>query len=102
MFDPFGDFETAGYLRNSHQNKDLDIVKVAEHALFRAQLPEALAYLSRRERIGYEDFLEVHQLLFSALYPWAGTDRAELLPEKAVPKGSKTFNSTALRPRSRC
>lgn len=91
MFDPFGDHETAGYLRNSQQEKDLDIVKAAEHALFRAQLPEALAYLARRDRIEYEDFLEVHRLLFSALYPWAGMDRAEVLPEKAVIKGSVYF-----------
>ena len=68
MFDPFGDHETAGYLRNSQQEKALDIVKAAEHALFRAQLPEALAYLAGRARIESEDFLEVHRLLFSALY----------------------------------
>lgn len=29
MFDPFKDFETAGYLRNFEREKDLDIVKVA-------------------------------------------------------------------------
>lgn len=45
MFDPFGDFETTGYLRNTSAEKDLTVVKAAEHTLFRAQLPEALAFL---------------------------------------------------------
>ena len=34
MFDPFRDYETAGYLRNFQGEKDLEIVKVAEHDLF--------------------------------------------------------------------
>ncbi len=42
MFDPFKDFETAGYLRNFQGEKDLEIVKVAEHDLFKAQLPSAM------------------------------------------------------------
>lgn len=91
MFDPFGDFETAGYLRNTGAEKDLAIVHAVEHALFRAQLPLALAYLAQRKRIGYEDFLAVHRLLFEGFYPWAGKDRAELMPEKAIIKGSVYF-----------
>jgi len=51
MFDPFGDFETAGYLRNTYAEKDLEIVKAAEHNLFRAQLPTALAFLADCQRI---------------------------------------------------
>lgn len=39
MFDPFKDFDSAGYLHNFDGEKDLDIVKVAEHELFRAKLP---------------------------------------------------------------
>lgn len=91
MFDPFGDFETAGYLRNTGAEKDLAIVHAVEHALFRAQLPSALAYLAQCKRIGYSDFLAVHRLLFEALYPWAGKDRAELMPEKAIIKGAVYF-----------
>lgn len=91
MFDPFGDFETRGYLRNTAAEKDIAIVKAAEHALFRAQLPAALASLARCRTIGYGDFLAVHRLLFGALYPWAGQDRAELMPEKAIIKGSVYF-----------
>lgn len=70
MFDPFGDFASAGYLRNVEAEKDLEIVKMAEHQLFRAQLPEALNFLSKLKRIEYADFLTVHQILFSSLYPW--------------------------------
>lgn len=91
MFDPFGDFDTAGYLRNFEQEKNLRIVKIAEHELFRAQLPAALDYLSTRKRIEYQDFLEVHHILFKGLYPWAGKDRAEVLPASAVKKEIFTF-----------
>lgn len=91
MFDPFGDFETAGYLRNTYAEKDLSIIKAAEHALFRAQLPIALTYLANCCRIRYEDFLYVHKLLFGDLYPWAGQDRTEVMPEKAVSKGTVYF-----------
>ena len=44
MFDPFKDFDSAGYLRNFEGEKNLDIVKMAEHELFRAELPEAVDY----------------------------------------------------------
>jgi hypothetical protein len=30
MFDPFGDYEVAGYLRNAAAEKDLDVVKAAD------------------------------------------------------------------------
>lgn len=91
MFDPFGDFATEGYLRNFDKEKDLEIVKIAEHELFRAKLPEALAFLATKKRIEYPDFLEVHRILFEGLYPWAGRDRAELLPDSAIKKGELYF-----------
>lgn len=91
MFDPFGDFDRAGYLRNHSAEKDLELVKIAEHQLFRAQLGEAFAYLAKREPITYRDFLKVHEILFGGLYPWAGKDRAELVPGRSVTKGSVIF-----------
>jgi cell filamentation protein len=33
-FDPFGDFETGGYLRNLAGEKDLEIVRRLEHTSF--------------------------------------------------------------------
>lgn len=91
MFDPFGDYETAGYLRNFQGEKDLEIVKVAEHDLFRAQLSSAMQYLSGCIRIDYENFLKVHEILFSGLYPWAGQDRAAVMPDRHVFKGEVEF-----------
>ena len=84
MFDPFGDFAVAGYLRNVAAEQDLEIVKAAEHELFRAQLPAARDHLARRRHIEYADFLEVHRIIFGGLYPWAGKDRAEVLPDRAL------------------
>jgi cell filamentation protein len=40
-FDPFGDFESCGYLRNVEQEKDLDIVRRLEHVSFTTGLDAA-------------------------------------------------------------
>lgn len=56
MFDPFGDYDSRGYLRNTAGEKDLEIIKIAEHELFRAQLPIALDFLAQCKRIDYPDF----------------------------------------------
>lgn len=48
-------------------------------------------YLSKRKVIAYDDFLEVHRILFSAYYPWAGQDRLSTTPHKAISKGSVSF-----------
>lgn len=92
MFDPFGDFETAGYLRNTAREKDLESVKRTEHLLFRTHLSSAMAFLSGRRNIVYNDFLQVHEIIFGALYPWAGQDRAALLPDRAIIKGNVHFS----------
>lgn len=91
QFDPFGDFETAGYLRNSQQVKDQAIIKILEHERYRTQLPKAVDFLSGVKHIGYRDFLQVHKILFSDLYPWAGQDRAHTMPDRAVIKGPVLF-----------
>lgn len=92
MFDPFKDFEQAGYLRNRYREKDLGIVQALEHELFRAGLDEAIEYLAGCRIIGYEDFLVVHRILFSAFYPWAGQDRAATAPDIAVTKAGTWFS----------
>ncbi len=91
MFDPFRDYSSAGYLRNFQAEKDLEIVKVAEHNLFKAQMPLAMQYLAGCKRIEYEHFLKVHEILFSGLYPWAGQDRATVMPDRHVSKGAVEF-----------
>lgn len=92
MFDPFKDFEQAGYLRNRYGEKDPQIVQELEHQLFRAGLDEAIAYLSKCRVVDYEDFLAVHRILFSAFYPWAGQDRAATVPDIAVSKAGTWFS----------
>ena len=65
MFDPFGDFETAGYLQNSLQLKDPTEVKESEHLSFELSIEDALAYLAKKKLIDYEAVLSVHEILFS-------------------------------------
>jgi cell filamentation protein len=91
VFDPFGDYDSCGYLRNTEGEKDLEIIKIVEHELFRAQLPLALDYLAQCPYIEYADFLETHRILFSDFYPWAGKDRNALLPDRLVHKGKVYF-----------
>jgi cell filamentation protein len=89
MFDPFGDFESAGYLRNFEGLKEANLVKAQEHLFFRAHLREALDHLSqaRSPDITYQSFLDVHRILFSEFYPWAGNDRLTLKVGTHVGKG---------------
>ncbi len=87
-FNPFGDFETAGYLRNNLQLKDLDQVKRLEHMAFEANLVDALAYLADVQVINYSTILHVHRILFGDFYPWAGTDRGKIAPDLVVFKGA--------------
>ena len=91
MFDPFKDFDQAGYLRNRYGEKDPQIVRELEHTMFRAGLDEALGHVAKRRTLGYEDFLAVHRILFSAFYPWAGQDRAATTPDIAIRKGDTLF-----------
>lgn len=90
-FDPFGDFETRGYLRNFEGEKDLTKIKFIEHATFLAKLDTALEQLSRVEQLSYRDILETHKTLFRDVYPWAGQDRAQTAPNIAVSKGTVLF-----------
>lgn len=48
-------------------------------------------YLSKAARIEYGHFLEVHRILFSDYYPWAGQDRQSTTPHKAINKGNVSF-----------
>ncbi|KAA5842662.1 cell filamentation protein Fic [Pseudomonas chlororaphis] len=87
-FDPFGDFETAGYLRNHQRLKDPVEVKESEHFVFELSIEEALSHLARKRRPDYKAILKVHKILFGGFYPWAGKDRNELVPHLAIFKGA--------------
>jgi cell filamentation protein len=88
-FDPFGDFETAGYLRNTFQLTDLNVVKRLEHTSFEANIEQALGYLAKLENLDYSAILHVHEMLFSSIYPWAGQDRMVVAPDLRISKGRK-------------
>jgi cell filamentation protein len=98
-FDPFGDFAAEGYLRNVEKEKDLDIVKRLEHASFATGLHEAFAALGKSRQLSYSDLLQMHRILFDAVYPWAGQDRLAIAPSLSVRKGPVIFaNPAEIRP----
>ncbi|MDR3450587.1 MAG: Fic family protein [Alphaproteobacteria bacterium] len=91
MFDPFGDFDRCGYLRNFAGEKDIDIIKHLEHRSFLAKIEQAFAQLVEKETLSYSDVLTTHGTIFSAVYPWAGQDRNRTAPHLAISKGDVLF-----------
>ncbi|MGA3310691.1 MAG: Fic family protein [Xanthobacteraceae bacterium] len=91
IFDPFGDFETQGYLRNLAKEKDLEIVRRLEHTSFTTGIDAAFEHLAKVKRVSYPDVLETHRILFEAVYPWAGQDRLNTAPDLAISKGNVLF-----------
>lgn len=87
-FDPFGDFETRGYLRNVARTKDSKIVRQMEHASFTTGLDAAFDNLASKKQLSYDDVLGTHKILFEAVYPWAGQDRLITAPHLVVSKGN--------------
>jgi cell filamentation protein len=86
MFDPFCDFETAGYLRNAYRYKDKVRVSAAERMEVASNAPDAAAFLIGTKSLQYSHVLKVHSILFGGLYPWAGTDRRVTAPELDISK----------------
>jgi cell filamentation protein len=92
ILDPFGDYESAGYLRNSYQEKDLRVVGHLETATFEQEIIPTVRFLRRLPALHYESITQTHLRLFSSLYPWAGQDRSVTAPEIAIVKaGYKTL-----------
>jgi cell filamentation protein len=87
-FDPFGDFQTRGYLRNVARAKDKKIVRQMEHLSFTTGLDAAFAKLAARQALSYDDVLSTHKTLFEGVYPWAGEDRLSNAPRLVVSKGN--------------
>lgn len=85
-FDPFGDFSTRGYLRNSFGIRDKSEIKAAERTVVQINMPKAIQYLAGRKDLSYGDVLEVHSILFGAIYPWAGEDRTATAPNLDITK----------------
>jgi len=92
VLDPFGDYETAGYLRNHYQEKDLNLIGHLETAAFEQEIVHVVRSLRKAPSITYEHVTTTHQNLFQSVYPWAGQDRSTTAPTIAIVKaGSKTL-----------
>jgi len=90
-FDPFGDFETEGYLRNFAGTKTPKIVKELEHDSFRGNVKDALAALQTKSQITITELRETHRILFKDVYPWAGQSRDQNAKDLNITKGPVTF-----------
>jgi cell filamentation protein len=90
-FDPFGDFDSQGYLRNFLGFKDIQQVKALEHASFKANVDRSMTALAKIDFIEYKHVLKIHKTLFSAVYPWAGQDRSVTAPGINISKAG--YNS---------
>lgn len=92
ILDPFGDYETAGYLRNVYGVKDLELIGHLETAVFQQEILRTVRFLRRVQTLHYEHILETHRQFFHSLYPWAGVDRSITAPHLAIVKaGYKTL-----------
>jgi cell filamentation protein len=87
ILDPFEDYQTAGYLRNVYQEKDLRVVGHLETAAFEQEVLPTVRFLRRVPVLGYQHVTETHYRLFNSLYPWAGQDRSVTAPRIAIVKG---------------
>ena len=90
-FDPFGDYETRGYLRNYAGARDPKVVKEIEHASFRGNVKEALEALDTKREITFDDVRDTHRTLFKDVYPWAGESRDQNAANLNITKGPVTF-----------
>lgn len=85
-FDPFGDRDTRGYLRNRLGTNDPALIAQLEAHSFAANVLPALNALKASPSVGYDQLLDTHRHLFSSVYPWAGQDRTTLAPNIAISK----------------
>ena len=87
MFDPFGDAQTAGYLRNVHGIKERRRIEALERLAVQGNIVPAASFQhSIRGPIRYSHVLRTHKTLLGALYPWAGNDRSITTPDFHITK----------------
>lgn len=87
ILDPFGDYETAGYLHNVYQEKNLRLIGHLETAAFEQEVLSTVRILRRLPTLQYRYITETHHRLFNSPYPWAGQDRSITAPDIAIAKG---------------
>jgi len=90
-FDPFGDYESRGYLQSHAGVKSTDIIKRLEHNAFSRNVLRALKDLQNAPNINLERVQETHRTLFSDVYPWAGEDRSQNAADLNITKGAISF-----------
>lgn len=87
QFDPFGDYETRGYLQNSGGFTSDKAIGLLETHSFKTGLKKAVSDLAKAE-LTYASVLRTHETLFSEAYPtWAGKDRVETAPNLRIRRG---------------
>ena len=90
--DPFGDYETRGYLQNRSAHKDPAAIARQEQWSYRLGIEEARAELAQGP-LDYAAVLETHRILFCAAYPtWAGQDRAATAPDLRIYRPGMRFD----------
>ena len=87
-FDPYGDYEQRGYLRNRLAERDISRLRRLEHIGFSGRVVDVLSFLGKQPQLTYEHLRQTHRMLFGFLYPWAGEDRTVTAPSLSIGKGS--------------
>jgi cell filamentation protein len=88
LWDPFGDRATRGILRNSQATADPAKLEKLEFIATSCGMAPALAHLRAAPTVTLDTWLDVHRMLFGAVFPtWAGRIR-----EHPVGRGSVRFN----------
>jgi hypothetical protein len=104
-FDPFGDFDSRGYLRNFFGSKDISKVKALEDVSFQGNLDRAINTLATVDLIEYKHVLEIHKTPQKIPtkpapkpqnYLWADSQATKSLVLLKSSKSSKSVSSSAI------
>jgi cell filamentation protein len=105
VWDPFGDRDTRGILRNKFAIMTKEELDKVEYSFTHKNIRKALNVLSREKQIDLRAWKHTHAVLFSDVYPWAGTVR-DIAVERVYrfnePKGIESdVNAVFARARSK-
>lgn len=95
-FDPFGDFETEGYLRNSLKLKDPVEVKESEHLSFEASIEDALAHLAKKDPSTIKRYSELMKSCLPVSTHGQAKTGMSRFPTSRFSKDQKTIRITHL------
>jgi cell filamentation protein len=76
VWDPFGDKDTRGILRNKFGIQKKDELDLVEYTFIHKNIRKALGVLKREKEVDLRAWRRTHAVLFNDLYPWAGTIRS--------------------------